>query len=113
MAGLIPSRQLNAAAQRYFQMASRARNGDPGNIQLHRFSGRTFFAPKPGVRVVEGATVLSGEWFVLDGQSVLCDFFVQTPFPPFSAYVSTHDQNGETELVFEPPRELPIREAFL
>jgi len=58
--------------------------------------------------------VLPGEWLVVAGDQVLCDFFVQTPSPPMTAYLMEFDFGyDDIELIYEHPREPPIETAFL
>ena len=90
-------------------LANQFRSDRPTKAVFNIFRGSEIFSPSRGVLELHNAVVLSGEWFVIADGKVHCDAFVQTPSPPWSAYLVGR---GIT-LLCEPPVELPTREHFL
>jgi hypothetical protein len=102
---------LEGWARRYLRLAKRFRPDSPKNAQVNFF--RAPVAPaQPGLLKLQDATVLTGEWFVTAGGVAYCDAFVQSPFPPMSAYLVSRTP-VEVVLMAEAPLELSSRRGFL
>jgi capsular polysaccharide biosynthesis protein len=109
----VMSHHASAAARVYLHLAQRFRPGANTDIALRSIRAPGLYSENSGVRVLRSAIVLSGEWFVIERDRVLCDGFVQTPCPPLSAYVAGHERDGTIALQFDAPLEIPQTEAFL
>jgi hypothetical protein len=106
--------KLNRAAQRYLYLARHFRSDAPESATFDLLRGHKIYARSAGLMEFEEAIVLAGEWFVIIGEQVFCDFFVQTPLPPLSAYlVQFGVGDGGIELINEQPRNLSVSRAFL
>jgi Glycosyltransferase 61 len=104
----------NQAIARFNDIAGRARSSvrpQAADFQFKR--NRIFYAPNKGVAEIPNAIVLSGEWFVLMNELVICDAFTQTPFPPFSAYHMGQPYPGYIDLIYPSPVSLSHPKAFL
>jgi capsular polysaccharide biosynthesis protein len=93
-------------------LANRFRSDRPTKINPYSLRGPAIFPSSIGVQELHDAVVLAGEWFVTANGKVFCDAFVQTPSPPFSAYIVAWDVSGIT-LLCEAPVRLPSQEFFL
>jgi capsular polysaccharide biosynthesis protein len=100
---------LERAAQRYLMLANQFRSDPLTKADFNIFRGPEIFPSSIGVLELHNAVVLSGEWWVVADGKAYCDAFVQTPFPPLSAYLVAR---GIT-LLCEPPVKLPTRDFFL
>lgn len=98
---------------RYGQLAGRSKPAVPVPAEFSFTRRRVAYAPSRGVSLINEATVLSGEWFVLAGEHALCDAYVQTPFPPHSAYHLGIAPPNNIELMHAAPISLPVQQAFL
>ena len=107
------SNQVNAAIRNYFKLATLFRASTAKEIQVLNFQGRRIYPQTRGVQEITDAIIFAGEWFVVNGDEVLSDGFVQTPYPPLSAYLVQLGPSSAIELLFEPPAELLCNKAFL
>jgi hypothetical protein len=67
-------------------------------------------APEPCIYTLHDVTVLTGEWQIITREGHLLDYFVQTPHPPFSAYLGVPGVQG---LVYPSPSEITVDTAVL
>jgi capsular polysaccharide biosynthesis protein len=108
----IDQETLQTTAQRHLMLANHFRADAPTQARFDCFRGPPVYPADPGLLELQNAVVLSGEWFVLAGGKAYCDAFVQSPFPPLSAYLARWTLD-ETVFVTEPPAPLPIQRGFL
>jgi hypothetical protein len=102
------------ATRRYLDLVQKFRTAVPETIALRTIRGHKRYFHSPGLMEFQRAMVLPGEWLVVVGDQVYCDFFLQTPMPPLTAYLNHFDfGHDDIELIFEPPSDPPISQAFL
>jgi len=108
----IDQETLETAPQRYLALANHFRAHAPTSARFDFFRGPSVYPTHSELLELQNAVVVSGEWFVLAGGMVYCDAFVQSPFPPLSAYLARLIL-GEIMIITEPPVQLPIQRGFL
>lgn len=110
---LIDPAAIRSQESLYLSLADRFGTDRPSHGKFHALRGRHAFATEVGVIDLQEAIVLTGEWFVIVGDHVLADFFVQTPLPPRSAYFMRYPSAGEIDVLYEDPVASPVAKAFL
>lgn len=110
---LIDPAAIRSQENLYLSLVDRFRPDRRTHVKFHALRGRREFATEIGVAELRAATVLTGEWFVIVGDHVLADFFLQTPFPPRSAYFMRYPSAAEIDVLYEDPVRLPATRAFL
>jgi hypothetical protein len=116
--------KIKATEQHYFECVRRFRSDAPPFLTLRPLQAPNGYIYQIGRIQLRDAIVLSGEWFVVSNRQVLgvsnrqvlCDFFLQTPLPPHSAYVIGFIRPAGIQLLFEEPVGLPVdreTECFL
>jgi hypothetical protein len=103
---------LEESAQRYLTLANHFRSDAPTQARFDFFRGPCVNPVEQGLLELQNAVVLTGEWFVLAGGRAYCDAFVQSPFPPLSAYLARWTPD-EVVFVVEPPVQLQVQRGFL
>jgi hypothetical protein len=100
-------------ADNYAALARLYRPDTPAPVTGRYTSGRCTSLGTAGLLEITGAIVFSGEWFVAANNEILLDLFVQTPFPPISAYLAAAVGSPDFKLISEAAIPLPVRSAFL
>jgi hypothetical protein len=110
----IDKNELTSAEQRYLHLAQRFRFEMPEVLTFGSLRGPKRYAETVGLLKFQDAMVLGGEWIVVVGGEIFCDFLVQTPSPPETAFLTRFGFDDDViELIHEQPRGPALREAFL
>lgn len=106
--------KIEAKARIYLALAKQLRRpASPEQMDFRVLRRSLRYMAERRVYIIENATVLAGEWFVVAADQVLADFYVQQPMPPLSAYLMQFVGERGIDLLFEPPVPLAVDEAFL
>ena len=106
--------EFTPAERRYLHLARRFRSEMPERPTFGALRGAKRFADTVGLLEFHDAMILAGEWIVVVGNQVFCDFLVQTPSPPDTAFLTRFGFDDDViELIHELPRDPAISQAFL
>ena len=105
---------LTPAERRYLHLARRFRSTMPENPKFGSLRGTKTYAGTVGPLEFQDAMVLGGEWAVVVGDRIFCDFLVQTPSPPETAFLTRFGLDDDViELIHEQPGDAAVAKAFL
>jgi len=106
--------EFTPAERRYLDLDRRFRSKMPDNFTFGSLRGAKTYAETVGLLEFRDATVLGGEWIVIVGGRIFCDFLVQTPAPPKTAFLTRFGFDDDViELIHEQPQDAALARAFL